>query len=62
MILFVQVVSLFCALVPFTDCSEAVHVRSDLTDEERDLCSATAQLEDVACQLIDRWVIEAIPT
>lgn len=49
-----QVLSLFCGLMPFADCSEAVHVRDDLTDVERELCAQTAQLEPFVDLLLER--------
>ncbi|XP_074661309.1 proteasome activator complex subunit 4A-like [Tubulanus polymorphus] len=49
-----QFVSLVVALVPIVDCSQAIHVRTDLTDEERELCLQTAQFEDFILQFLDR--------
>ncbi|KAL5009261.1 hypothetical protein ScPMuIL_014842 [Solemya velum] len=49
-----QMISTFVSMVPFVDCSGALHVRTDLTENERELCSATVQFEDFVLQFIDR--------
>ncbi|XP_070577632.1 proteasome activator complex subunit 4-like isoform X2 [Ptychodera flava] len=49
-----QVVSTFVSLVPVVDCSEAVHLRDDLTDIEREVCSSSAQFEDFILVFMDR--------
>jgi len=54
-ILSLQAIGLICALVPIVDCSEAVHLRNDLTDEERELCSTTANFETIVDQLMSRY-------
>ena len=49
-----QAISTFTVMVPIVDCSEAPLVRSDVTEQERDLCSATATFEDFVLLFMDR--------
>ncbi|XP_005100512.1 proteasome activator complex subunit 4B [Aplysia californica] len=49
-----QMVSTFVSLVPIVDSSDAVHTLQDLTEHEKDLCSATAQFEDFVLCFLDR--------
>lgn len=49
-----QLVTTIATLVPIVDCSAAVSLEMDLTDEEQEVCSATTGFEDFILQFIDR--------
>uniref|UniRef100_A0A8C5A3D9 Proteasome activator subunit 4 n=1 Tax=Gadus morhua TaxID=8049 RepID=A0A8C5A3D9_GADMO len=49
-----QFIATFVTLVPLVDCSSALHERTDLTEVERKLCSASAEFEDFVLQFMDR--------
>ncbi|XP_016892945.1 proteasome activator complex subunit 4A isoform X2 [Cynoglossus semilaevis] len=49
-----QFIATFVALVPLVDCSSALHERTDLSEVERELCSASAEFEDFVLQFMDR--------
>lgn len=48
-------ISTVVCLVPVVDCSEAVGV-VEMTEDEKELCLATAQFEDFVLQFMDRYV------
>ena len=49
-----QLMSLYCTLVPLVDCSKAGQYYNDLTEEEELICGQTAQLEDFVVEFLDR--------
>uniref|UniRef100_A0A673KSV0 Proteasome activator complex subunit 4A n=1 Tax=Sinocyclocheilus rhinocerous TaxID=307959 RepID=A0A673KSV0_9TELE len=49
-----QFLATFVTLVPLVDCSAAVQTRNDLTQVEKELCSASAEFEYFVLQFIDR--------
>lgn len=49
-----QFIATFATLVPLVDCSSALHEKNDMTEIERELCSATAEFEDFVLQFMDR--------
>lgn len=52
-----QLISCLVILVPLVDCSQMMHDYKDLTELERDLCSASAQFEDFVLQFMDRCFV-----
>uniref|UniRef100_A0A8B9HIU6 Proteasome activator subunit 4b n=1 Tax=Astyanax mexicanus TaxID=7994 RepID=A0A8B9HIU6_ASTMX len=49
-----QFIATFTTLVPLVDCSSALHEQNDLSEMERELCSASAEFEDFVLQFMDR--------
>uniref|UniRef100_A0A667ZGH3 Proteasome activator subunit 4 n=1 Tax=Myripristis murdjan TaxID=586833 RepID=A0A667ZGH3_9TELE len=49
-----QFIATFVTLVPLVDCSSALHEKIDLTEVEREMCSASAEFEDFVLQFMDR--------
>ncbi|XP_028989298.1 proteasome activator complex subunit 4B-like isoform X2 [Betta splendens] len=49
-----QFIATLTTLAPLVDCSSAASRHSDLTETERDLCSASAEFEDFVLQFLDR--------
>ncbi|XP_065838430.1 proteasome activator complex subunit 4-like [Oscarella lobularis] len=47
-------ISMVASLVPFVDCSVTPQHRDDLTEDEKDLCLATAQFEEFLVNFLDR--------
>ncbi|GCB62155.1 hypothetical protein scyTo_0011429, partial [Scyliorhinus torazame] len=49
-----QFIATFSTLVPLVDCSSVLQERNDLSEVERELCSATAEFEDLVLLFMDR--------
>ncbi|KAI6213761.1 hypothetical protein M3Y94_00189800 [Aphelenchoides besseyi] len=49
-----QITGILLQLIPVADCSEAVYIRNDLTEEEKELCSATARFDAIIDQLLGK--------
>uniref|UniRef100_A0A1I7RNY6 Proteasome activator complex subunit 4 n=1 Tax=Bursaphelenchus xylophilus TaxID=6326 RepID=A0A1I7RNY6_BURXY len=50
----VQITVVLLLLIPVHDCSEAIYIRDDLTEEEKELCAATARFDPFVDQLLER--------
>lgn len=51
-----QIIGVLVNMIPLVDCSEAVHTRCDLTEDEKELCSATANFDPIISMLMDRMI------
>ena len=49
-----QLISIYCTIIPIVDSSQAGQFFNDMTEEERLICSQTAQFEDFIVQFLDR--------
>ena len=49
-----QLISIYCTIIPIVDSSQAGQFFNDMTEEERLICSQTAQFEDFFVQFLDR--------
>ena len=49
-----QLVTTIATLVPIVDCSSVINQYPNLTQQEKDVCSATAGFEDFVLLFIDR--------
>lgn len=52
-----KLMNMVMVLVPMVDCSKAVRHHSNLSEDERELCFATAQLDDFVAQFFDRCLV-----
>ncbi|CAI5451722.1 unnamed protein product [Caenorhabditis angaria] len=51
-----QIIGVLVNMIPLVDCSDAIHTRCDLTEDEKELCSATANFDSIISMLMDRMI------
>lgn len=50
----IQIIGLLLVLIPISDCSEAIYVCDDLSEEEKELCAATARFDAIVDSLLGK--------
>lgn len=50
----IQIIGRLLVMIPLHDCSEAVYLRDDLTEEEKELCAATARFDSIVDNLLGK--------